>query len=192
MSGAIVVCGFGRCGSSLLMQMLHAGGVPCLGLYPHFEDDRFKDPDVIRRMLPSDIFGKAMKILDPNLVGLPQCDGLRVIFMTRDHKQQARSFSKFSAELGICHPLDRQAIRSLVRQFDRDVLRVRRFIAPHACLELSFENVLMQPTSVACQLAAFTAWPGFDISKAAWQVIQRSPVCADDMSIEIRLMGREA
>ena len=33
----IIVSGLGRCGSSLVMQMLHAGGVECLGAPPAFE-----------------------------------------------------------------------------------------------------------------------------------------------------------
>jgi hypothetical protein len=36
----IVVAGLGRCGTSLVMQMLAAAGLPCVGSFPDFEDDR--------------------------------------------------------------------------------------------------------------------------------------------------------
>ena len=35
----LLICGHGRCGSSLVMQMLAAGGVKCAGKYPDFEPD---------------------------------------------------------------------------------------------------------------------------------------------------------
>jgi hypothetical protein len=33
----VIVAGFGRCGSSLTMTMLHAAGIPCIGTPPDFE-----------------------------------------------------------------------------------------------------------------------------------------------------------
>lgn len=40
----IIVSGFGRCGSSLMMQMLHAGGLSTTGRAPHFESVRAIPP----------------------------------------------------------------------------------------------------------------------------------------------------
>ena len=35
----VFVCGHGRCGSSMVMQMLDAGGFPCFGEYPAYEPE---------------------------------------------------------------------------------------------------------------------------------------------------------
>ena len=65
----ILVVGFGRCGSSLCMQMLNAAGVDCLGEAPHYEDPR----TVIKRLSQNWLYlqdGKAVKVLDFHLTGM--------------------------------------------------------------------------------------------------------------------------
>lgn len=46
MDTLILVCGFGRCGSSLVMQMLDVGGLPVVGSFPDYERAEASLPEV--------------------------------------------------------------------------------------------------------------------------------------------------
>lgn len=178
MSGhCIVVSGFGRCGSSLVMQMLDAGGVPCLGKYPSFEAH-----DMVRP-------GQAVKILDPQRAdptpyAIPP--DARVIFLTRDPSEQARSLAKFtSIMVGLSYSRDQR--RALAVQLRDDWRHARSAIGSRPLLVLSFESLLALPLVCARKLAEFVGGE-FDVGAAARQVRPRTPECAAGMDMEIALM----
>ncbi|HWH75147.1 MAG TPA: hypothetical protein VNV16_12895, partial [Methylibium sp.] len=92
MSGpTTIVSGLGRCGTSMLMQMLHRGGMPCLGPWPSFEVDEARA--TLAPKFVAEHAGKAIKVLDPQRIGLPA--DVRVVWLDRDHRQQAKSHAKF-------------------------------------------------------------------------------------------------
>lgn len=178
MDRPIVVSGFGRCGSSLVMQMLSAGGVQCLGRHPAFESREVVCP------------GQAVKILDPQrgaeALPYPIPDGARVIWIDRDPSEQARSLAKFTATLlGVSYSRDQR--RALVMQLRGDRLRAMRVLASRPLLVLSFESLLESPRLAAQKLAEFVGGE-FDIDAAARQVRPRSPECAPGMDMELSLM----
>ena len=180
MSGhCIVVSGFGRCGSSLVMQMLAAGGVPCLGKYPAYESRQVLQPG--RR--------QAVKILDPQRAdptpyAIPP--DARVIFLTRDPSEQARSLAKFtSIMVGVSYSRDQR--RALAVQLRDDWRLARRAIGSRPLLVLSFESLLALPLVCARKLAEFVGGE-FDVGAAARQVRPRTPECAAGMDMEIALM----
>jgi hypothetical protein len=88
----IMVAGLGRCGTSLALQMLAAGGVDCVGPYPSFED---AEHDQLRRTAPAEwaarAAGKAVKVLDPHRNPPPIGPAYRVLWLFRDWADQARS-----------------------------------------------------------------------------------------------------
>ena len=88
---AIIVAGLGRCGTSLMMQMLDAAGVPCLGAYPAYEPST-----VCFENYPVEILttGRAMKVLDPHRINLPVLTDHVVLWMDRAAKHQASSMAK--------------------------------------------------------------------------------------------------
>ena len=61
----ILILGLARSGTSLLMQMLEAGGYPCFGEGPGFEPCM---PDDIPW---NEVKGKAVKVLDPQYGKFP-------------------------------------------------------------------------------------------------------------------------
>lgn len=173
----IVVSGFGRCGSSLVMQMLAAGGVMCLGRYPAYEDRAMVKP------------GQAVKILDPHST-LPQPypipPGARVIWLDRDPSEQARSLVKFTAMVvGVSYNRDQR--RALAVQLRDDRGLAMRAIGSRPLLVLSFDALLAFPTACARKLAEFVGG-SFDIDAAARQGRARSPECAVGMDMELALM----
>lgn len=95
-----IIYGQGRCGTSLIMQMLAAGGAVVTGEWPAFEDDRYQrqlagqgDWGWLRDLPP----GACLKALDADLLepSLPPEVAERGIFLRRNFYEQARSKAKF-------------------------------------------------------------------------------------------------
>src|SRR5690242_18079420 len=107
----IIVSGLGRCGTSLVMQMLDAGGIPCHGPFPAYEPD---DVGVGRDLAKLLAIPKAFKMIDPHRDALfPSMQGVRVIWIDRDFEEQARSQVKMVETFGgFKVPRRRQTIRA--------------------------------------------------------------------------------
>ena len=89
MSNLIIVAGLGRCGTSLMMQMLSAAGLKCGGEYPAFEDNRTET--VCGEWM--DEF-EVVKVLDAHRMVFDYHKPATIIWIDRDFVEQARSFSK--------------------------------------------------------------------------------------------------
>src|SRR5690348_16747758 len=89
MNETLLICGLGRCGTSLVMQMLDMGGFPVVGKYPAYEPQQASSL-VITQNYIDEHRGKAIKLLDPMRASfVPQ--NVRVIYLMRNLKEQARS-----------------------------------------------------------------------------------------------------
>ena len=179
----LIVAGLGRCGTSMLMQMLSRGEVPCVGEWPAFEPDESKAPT------PGFIAasaGKALKILDPQRVGLP--GDVRVIWLDRDHAQQAKSHAKFLHLLMGLH-IGREERRRLAASMVRDTHAAMVLIGSRPLMRLRFEEVLASPRGTALLLGEFAQHPGFNVDAAAAAVHKRSPRCAEGLGMELSLIG---
>ena len=73
-----IVTGFGRCGSTMLMRMLDAGGMPVVAdSRASFESELFRVPK------PTDwqqYRGRAIKVLDPHRWCFPSAQDVRFLF----------------------------------------------------------------------------------------------------------------
>ena len=172
----VIVSGFPRCGSSLVMQMLAAGGMPVFhdpGMgYPSFETNLNLGCSSI-----DFLDGYALKWLEPQHAMPPRTSvEIRTIWMTRDHKQQARSAAKFlHAVSGI--DLDRSALRQFKASYDRDEKpSVALWRNRGAVMVLSFERLLGGGESCAAEIARFV---GLDLSVTAMagEIRPRSAQC---------------
>lgn len=191
MKPTIVVAGFGRCGSSLVMQMLHAGGVPCAGRYPAFEC-----PETSVEVTPEFIAvnaGRAVKILDPQRVGIP--GNVRIIWLDRDTREQAKSHAKFARLMFGAH-YDREQRRRLEGALALDRRDVMRRFGPPLwagapqrppMMASSFESILQWPRGEAMRIFSFIGMP-LDIERAASIVRERSPRCAEGLDMELSLL----
>lgn len=185
----IVVAGLGRCGSSVTMQMLSAGGVPCVGDAPGFEDERTSS-----RINPLDMLswrGRAVKILDPHKTGLPRGVETRVIWLDRSPKQQARSQSKFiGAMTGIAVNRERRLAMQASLRAERQAALAE--VGTRPLLILRFEDIIADPLSMAAGISDFLrAAHDLDPRAMAAVVRPRPATCMPDMSIELAL-AREA
>lgn len=181
----LIVSGFGRCGTSLVMQMLAAGGITPTGQWPAFEDP------VVIRLTPDWIAknkGKALKVLDPHRFRIPAGPKYRVLWLDRDHKEQAKSLMKFlGATVGIgFSPRDH---KELARAFKRDrprALQALQSAGAKDVLTLRFEDILSGPQGAAEAIAAFVEMR-LDVSAMARAVMPRGPECRPDLSMEVML-----
>lgn len=174
----IIVAGLGRCGSSLVMRMLAAGGVPTVGTYPDFEDDvilRLPGPAAQREFADKGT-GRVVKLLDPHLRLLPS-GKYRCIFLRRDPTEQAKSMLKL-----IGQPADRRARRAMESTVVRDTAhaaRTCRALDPEG-EELTFEQLIANPRSSAVRLARIAGEAGharLDLDAMEACVIERPTAC---------------
>ena len=177
----IVVAGMGRCGTSLTMQMLDAGGIPCVGRFPDYETDAG---------LPSHFDAKhfarmsdcAIKLIGPANLPIGGMPDHVVIWLDRDPREQAKSQVKMASLLA---PIDNA--RRAIRLFEKDLRKSRAKHRAAVCVpggvpsvSVSFEGLLAHPSHVAKAIADFLAengWRGLDVSRMARQVRPRAAQC---------------
>lgn len=175
----IIVCGFGRCGSSLVMQMLYEAGIDCSGHWPSFEDGR------ATKLLPDDhswlseYEGKALKVLDP-LRCLPPWLRLdcKSIWLSRNPRQQAKSWAKVQRKLG--YKPSRDSVNKHSRWMRDRAARSRALLQAVAgsVLYLDFERILDKPESEATLLAAYIDKQHM-VHRMAQCVVRRPAKCLD-------------
>ncbi len=179
-----IVAGFGRCGSSLVMQMLAAGGIPTpYSSYPSYEVDFAHT-----RVAIHDLHGGAIKVLDPHVNRPPVGPEYRWIWLDRDPVQQAKSMAKFlkaamveaPAPLPPMPEFGPDQIAKLAEAFKRDRPKANgvmlKYTQPSGILKLRFEAILADPNFAAYSLNKFCGGR-LDEAKMVAMVRLRSPEC---------------
>jgi len=182
----LLVCGFGRCGSSMVMQMLAAGGMPVVGEYPAYEE--LECNPITPALLPR-LDGKAVKLLNPHLDPIPAGPCYRAVWLDRDPLQQAKSTVKFLRSVaGVpVKPCGAKRIaRAAVKDRPRALECLRQALGGQP-LVLRFEDILADPLGAARQLAMMCHRP-MDVDTMARMVLPRSNKCRPDMLIESLLV----
>jgi hypothetical protein len=187
---AVAVCGFGRCGSTMTMSMLVAGGCPPgNAAEPPYEG------------APADLFGRdlsgtCVKLLDPEMestsvITSGPTPAWRFVWLDRDPVEQAKSFAKFVSTMGPVSGLNvgRVDIGRVADSYRRNrprALGMLRAIGP--VLVLDYERVLISPRKAAKLLRRET-WPLLDVDAAATAVHERDGRCRPDLAYELGLAG---
>lgn len=185
----LFVAGLGRCGTTLLMTMLDAGGFPVAGPRPSYEPtERWAagrpDMDWLRAQQ-----GRAVKWIDPTRhFTLPGRLPARpvIILLTRDAREQARSQIKLlSFSVG---PQPRLAVKAMERSIRRETPIMRAQLQASAIVyRFQFEEVLQSPHAVASQLRQIVGehfGRDFDAAWAAHVVLPRPPGCLEGLWME--------
>lgn len=157
-----VVSGVPRSGTSLLMQMLAAGGLPPLsdatrGADAHNPRGYFEYAPV--RRLPRDASwlaaaeGRAVKVIHARVPALPPGPAYRVVLVRRDLREVVASQD---AMLGDAAPPGPDAGR-LAAIFAEELAELERCCARRQIplLELAYADVLRDPAGAAARLARF-------------------------------------
>jgi len=186
-SEIIMVCGLGRCGSSLVMQMLAAGGVPVTGDAPAYEDDCTLPP--VDWSAIAERGGTAFKFLTLQDTPIPMGFPGIAIWLDRDKKEQAASQAKL-LRMMVGVKVSRAAERGLAATLPRDrntaVDNLRR--AGIKRIDLTFEAILGRPDDASNAIAAFLG-RDMNLSAMADVVVRRDPKCAPGLALEATLLN---
>jgi hypothetical protein len=162
----VVVSGLPRSGTSMLMKMLEAGGVPIVtdGLRTADEDnprgyyelERVKNlAEETDRGWLSEARGKGIKVISFLLRSLPSDFNYRVIFIRRDIEEVLASQRKMLARRGETDDTPPERMRA---HFEDDLWRARYQLTHRACfelLEVHYPEILARPLEGAERVAGF-------------------------------------
>jgi len=160
-----VVSGLPRSGTSLMMQMLVAGGLPALtdGLRSadennpkgYFEWEPAKalkqDPDSI-----ASAEGKVVKIISALLVHLPEKHEYRVLFMMRPLEEVIASQNRMLERMG--KPVPQTGTAAVIAAFQEHLKAVDGWLASKPYLKVlrvNHADVLAQPRELASAIGEF-------------------------------------
>jgi hypothetical protein len=159
----IVVSGLPRSGTSLMMQMLEAGGIAVVTDHERVPDadnprgyrefERVKKIKQDASWLP-EIRGKAVKMVSQLLYDLPPTEHYRVLFMDRDLDEVLASQEKMLARLGQA-AAPRQ---EMARAFTLHLARLRSWLAdqPHLrVLAVRYADLIAHPLAEAARVSGF-------------------------------------
>jgi LPS sulfotransferase NodH len=174
-----IVSGLPRSGTSLMMQMLAAGGMPVLS-----DGERRADTDNPRgylewervKQLPkepgliAEAEGKVVKVISQLLLSLPAGHEYRVIFMQRPLPEVMKSQDEMLRRRGTYDPkVDTSAI---VEAFRDHLFKVNTWLnrtTNVSVLRLNYHDVLKEPKAIVERIAEFLRVP-LDIDAMAQQV----------------------
>jgi hypothetical protein len=165
----VVVAGCPRSGTSMMMAMLHAGGIEPY-CDPEDVGHGYEAHEVAWLPSPSTWIrrcaGKAVKILDPHRHTPPPGYPYRVVFMVRDVDQQAQSLLRFTRKfVGTRVRVGIAGLPKLRASLRRDVARgqeLMRALDPKL-LVVPFENVLSEPLWWAFEVLRHATRPDGDV-----------------------------
>jgi hypothetical protein len=160
-----IVSGLPRSGTSLMMQMLDAGGLPVLS-----DGERKADTDNPKgyleweriKQLPKDpsliaeAEGKVVKVISQLILSLPSDHEYRIVFMQRPLPEVLKSQEKMLQRRGNA---DSNSDPSAIEEaFQRHLIEVNQWLAGKKNVQVSrlhYHRVLREPKAVAEEIAAF-------------------------------------
>lgn len=159
-----VVSGLPRSGTSMMMQMLHAGGLTCLtdelreadisNPKGYFEFEKVKSLRTDNSWL-SEAKGKVIKIISHLLSCLPLQLDYKVVFMERDLGEVLASQRKMLENQGRSE--EKMSDERLGQIFAQQLHQVKQMLADRqiSTLFLGYKCVLEDPVEISTQLRAF-------------------------------------
>jgi hypothetical protein len=163
----VIVSGLPRSGTSMMMKMLEAGGVPVMSdgergadvdnPKGYFEYERVKDLEKeTDKSYVSLGRGKALKVISFLIRFLPDDNDYRVIFMRRDLDEVLDSQDKMIKRLGTA---DADAKREAMKEaYRNDIVRTRlhcRKLPNFELLEVHYKATIQEPAATARAVNAF-------------------------------------
>lgn len=203
MPNLILVAGLGRCGSSLMMQMLAASGLKCAGRAPMYETDWPWNEGLAQNYVDADggispegcewaakaegwlARHQAAKYLSPHLFVQLSMPGM-VVWLDRDPLEQASSQVKWMRAMG-----DPLAFRPDAVALFQSRLALDRASAIHALvgrprIEVTFEHILRAPMEASEHVAEFAAEFGMELDPARMAAVVRDRGVECAAGLEIR------
>jgi hypothetical protein len=139
----VVVSGLPRSGTSLMMQMLNAGGLPVLTDYQRASDENnpkgYYEYEPVKRLRTgeddwlSQASGRCIKVISALLPHLPGNHPYQVIFMLRDVDEILQSQARMRRRLG--QSLDDFNAEKLRNDYTRHLKQIKTWLAAQTHIE---------------------------------------------------------
>jgi hypothetical protein len=160
-----IVSGLPRCGTSMMMQMLDAGGVQTVT-----DDIREADEDNPRgyyeleavkkikedKSWLDDCHGKVFKMISLLLFNLPVDNRYKVVFMTRDMDEMIASQKAMLKRLNRSREGKKQ--ENIERNFEKHLLKIRSWLQSQPNIDviyMSYNDIVKNPYKYAKMLTQF-------------------------------------
>jgi len=169
-----VVSGLPRSGTSMMMRMLEAGGVPVLtdekreadedNLRGYYEDERVKQLGEDASWI-AEAEGKAVKVISYLLRHLPEGHSYKVIFMERKIPEVLASQRKMMRRRG--EATEEVPDDVMAGIFEKHLAETEEWLSqqPHLeAIQVSYNDTLEDPEPTAKRVAAFLSG-GLDVEK---------------------------
>ncbi len=162
----IIVSGLPRSGTSMMMKMLEAGGIPLLTDHQRQPDEDnpkgYYEFERVKQLPKGDVAwleeakGKAVKVISALLQHLPATYQYKILFMERDLDEVLASQRKMLIHRG--EDPDKVDEAELKRLFNKHLHQVRQWLAQQAHMEvlyISYNALLQNPVPHVQQINAF-------------------------------------
>jgi hypothetical protein len=173
----VVVSGLPRSGTSMVMKMLEAGGLPILtdGLRTADEDNPkgYYEVERVKRLAReadkgwlAEARGKGLKVISYLLKSLPPRFNYRVVFIRRDIDEVLASQRKMLARRGEAEETAPERMRAL---FEDDLWRASHYLKSRPefeTIEIHYSAILARPLEEARRIDAFLGG-GLDVEAMA-------------------------
>jgi len=174
-SSVIVVSGLPRSGTSLMMQMLHSGGLEPISdnirmadvdnPKGYYEFERAKDlPQGDYAWLES-VSGKVVKIISTLLIYLPQNHKYKILFMRRNIDEVMASQARMIQHRGTMRQDDDESLTKHMLEVHLE--DIEAWIKSHSnvsCLYVSFNDLFVDPDQQIDKIVKFL---GMNLNQAA-------------------------
>lgn len=194
--GVVVVTGLGRCGSSMLMQMLKAGGADTAGTFPSFGDVQKR---VGGRIDLTGLVGTCFKVIDPHKTTMVHSRliplgaiSVKWIWMERRFAEQAKSQAKIVELVNGWKgkKISSAKLRNWAHNLDFETQHVLKGLRGPV-LRLQFEELLRFPIQQGEKIKEFLLPDQkYDPIAGATAVRERGPHCLPDIELERSLVPR--
>ena len=168
-----IVSGLPRSGTSLMMQMLAAGGMPIL-------TDQERKPDIDNprgycewepaKLLPKqpnridEAEGKAVKVISQLLLSLPRGRNYKVIFMERPLPEVLASQDEMLRRRGSTEPVDHALLTNAFRDHMREIVAWLAEREDISICRMGYRKILNEPL---CSAQALRYFLGIDLDVEA-------------------------
>jgi Sulfotransferase domain len=143
----IIVSGLPRCGTSMMMQMLEAGGISIVSDHirkpdednprGYYEFEKVKEIKKNSGWL-NDCLGKAFKIVSALLYDLPKDRKYKVIFMERNLEEMIASQNVMLDRQGIKH--DGISDQDMAKKFEKHLRKIAKWLANQRNIDTIYIN----------------------------------------------------
>ena len=183
-----LICGSGRCGSSLVMQMLDAGGVSIVGTGPYYEPKQ-----TVWHEFDADWLSEQegiVKLLYPIPVVFKFNPGkYKTIWLSRDKDEQAKSLLKFAMNAHKVPEEDQDLVQIAKDLDEEERMCTQALMKIGPLMLLNFEHIINQPRKAAESILTYFQVKG-DIKKMVAEVHKRGTQALPDMTLEDDLIAK--